>query len=240
VISSFHDSGFDLNYAFQLGFESAGGEVLDILVTHRPGRPGDLPAALERAAALRPAVVYASYAGAEALDFLQAYGASQLRGRAALVGGGFLTDEPLLRRAGSAALGARTAATWSPRLAGAESERFARSYRLGAGAHPDQFAALGYDTGLLVLHATALGGPRTPEFAQALSSAELAGARGALRTDPSSREVSAPLYLREVRGGAPAAHQIVRALDPIAADDPRAQALASTLRSGWLNGYLAV
>jgi branched-chain amino acid transport system substrate-binding protein len=243
IASSFYDSGYDSIYAFRQGFEGSGGTVAETVFTHHPAHPRDLALALDTIAALQPDVVYAAYSGHRAADFLRAYADSRLAGRVPLVGPGMLADESLLAEAGSAALGVRTALSWSLDLPSAHNQRFVSAARQ-AGATADPFAVLGYDAALLIAQAldSVHDDPSdTAGLARAMTNFAAPGPRGQLSMQAATREIASPLYLREVRQGVGGLANIAIAeLPAIAASDARVGALRSDVRSGWINGYLCV
>jgi branched-chain amino acid transport system substrate-binding protein len=73
VATSFYDAGYDAPYVFRLGFEGAGGTVVETSVTHIPPRSPDLALLAAAIRAADPDVVYAAYSGAEAREFARAY-----------------------------------------------------------------------------------------------------------------------------------------------------------------------
>lgn len=219
VAISFYESGYDLPYAFRLGYERAGGSILTTAITHLPtSAPGDLDAALAQIAAADPEVVYAAYSGDEATAFVQAYAASALAGRVPLVGSGLLVDSPQARQAG-AAIGARTASAW--------------------GADAGQFALLGYEAAQLALRAAER---RAAAGAEAdFDGLHIESPRGTLAIDPHTGGATGPITLRELRATAAGPQSVaVATLADASADDPALAELRTTPRTGWLNAYLCV
>lgn len=97
LVYSLYESGYDTPYAFQLGVEAAGGEVLHTRVTHVPPDKGGFGILEEIARDLRPDYLYALYDGKRALDFVRWYAASTLAGRVPLLGAGLLVRGPPAR-----------------------------------------------------------------------------------------------------------------------------------------------
>lgn len=238
IASSFYESGYDSLYAFQLGFESAGGSVAETFVSHVPpdGAGWDeLIAAIRRA---RPDLVYALYSGPLATDFVQAYAAAGLAGQIPLAASPFTVDEAFLPDHGPAALGIRSVLPWAGGLATVENAAFVAAYREQTGRTPDAFALLGYDTARLVAAGLQAAG-RAGGLRQALAGLRLSSPRGSLRMDAASQQTRSPLYLREVRQGASGLENaVVGVLDAVADTDPRLQSLRSSPRTGWLHPYL--
>lgn len=146
VAASMHESGYDAHYAFQMGFESAGGEVIAARVTDAPLNPGGVHAFLSEVDREQPDVVFANYSGHDAVPFMRAW--AKTCHRPALVGSSFLADENVLPLLGDAALGVRSVAAWSPDSADALRK---------AGRTPDAFAVLGHECGVLVAEWAACG-----------------------------------------------------------------------------------
>ncbi len=109
LAASCYDSGFDTFAAFRLGFESAGGRVLQTIITHQPNGGPSVAEALRTIAAARPDFVYAAYSGALAVEWVRAYSQAGLAGSIPLAGSAFLAHETLLAAQGNAALGIVTA-----------------------------------------------------------------------------------------------------------------------------------
>ncbi|HUS16329.1 MAG TPA: ABC transporter substrate-binding protein [Chloroflexia bacterium] len=155
LAASCYDSGYDAFAAFRLGFENAGGLVLQTAITHQPaGGPG-LAAVMQDIAAARPDFVYAAYCGVAALEWMGAYQAAGLAGAIPLAGGPMLTNESWLAAAGDAALGIITAVPGPRDVAAVAAKAGAAPGHPGAPA--ELLALLGYETGR-ILTGQPLGG----------------------------------------------------------------------------------
>jgi branched-chain amino acid transport system substrate-binding protein len=239
IASAFYDSGYDTIYAFWSGFEHAGGQQPELVVSHRPdgGSMDDVVTAVRQA---RPDAVFAAYSGPRAVEFVQAYAAAGLHNQAPLLGGGFLVDDALLAEHGAAAMGVFSAHSYAPGLPVTEHHDFAGRYQTFAGADADEFAALGYDSGRLAL--AALQGAGANQHAGALRDALMAaaidGPRGHVQFDLATLEARPPVYLREVqKDGSGVRHVVIDDLSALAAQHVDAPAGP---RSGWRNAYLVV
>jgi branched-chain amino acid transport system substrate-binding protein len=234
IAASAHDGGFDAVDAFQLGFEQAGGEVVATQLSHRPGASAGLPELMTAIAAARPSLVYAAYAGAQADEFLHAFADAGLAGQIPLVGAGLLADGA----APAAAVPEITSAlSWSPALATPAALALRAELPQAMGQPADAFAALGYDTGLLI----AAGSGAGRELRDSLARASVVGARGALSVDPRTGVVASPLYLSATRWDGAARHDALAAELPLtSALVERAAPLLSALKTGWLNAYLCI
>lgn len=214
VAASMHESGYDSHYAFQMGFESEGGEVIATRVTDAPFNPGGVHAFLSEVERLQPDVVFANYSGHDALPFMRAWANGSAR--AALVGSPFFVDENVLLSLGVAALGVRSVFPWAPGLNRPGNADFVTTLRKG-GRTPDAFSMLGFECGQ--------------------AAANWAGAGRLTASSDGPRHPANPLYLREVtRRG----NEIVAELGKVDESHARILALRSGVRTGWTNTYLSV
>ena len=202
LASSRADAGYDALYAFRRAFESAGGTVAASFVTETGAPDGDLAELFDAVRRSRPSVVYASYSGREAVEFVRAYAAAGLRRHAPLVCTPFATEDHQLAALGGAAVGVRSVASWTASARTPAGVELARGFRAATGRPADAFAALGYDTGLLVaaglVRAAKLRLGRR-RLVEALAGASVEGPRGRLRVDGRTSSVRGPLTLRTVR-----------------------------------------
>lgn len=75
LIISYHDSNFDLPYAFEAGFASAGGRITASAMWDAPGTAVAPRNVLERVRVEKPDAVCALFSGSEATNFVKAYAA---------------------------------------------------------------------------------------------------------------------------------------------------------------------
>lgn len=232
LLSSLYDAGFDTLFALQMGFESAGGELLNRAVTGLVA--GDLQPALQRAAQSGADFIAAFYQGEEAAAFLRAYAQSGLK--LPLVGPGFLTetDAPASLPAVYSALGwgsgISTAAAWAfnsalPRLGGGE---------------PSALSLLGYEAaGLLDAALSKVETGAASRLNAALDGLRFSGPRGEVICVPGSGIFCAPVYLRQLRAGANGSENaVLNALQGPSLSDERVLALRAGQKTGWTQPYL--
>lgn len=82
IISSFYESGFDSLLAFRLGFEECKGKIFDTIVTDAPIAGKDLlENAFRKIKEKQPDMIYASYCGDAAEDFIKGYISAGLAGK---------------------------------------------------------------------------------------------------------------------------------------------------------------
>jgi len=241
VTSSFYESGYDAPYAFNVGFESAGGKILQNFVNHIPESLDDTDKLLSEIKAAKPDFVYASYSGHEAVEFVKAYHESGLANEIPLIGSAFLVDESILPAQGAAALGIKTCMPWSSHLTIAENQSFMRAYQRQTSRTADAFALLGFDAAHIILSvaATTRTDLRKSRAAKkAVAAAEINSPRGNVKLSKSLSPASS-LYLREVRKQEGIlSNQPVEQIDHYASSIARKKLIQSDLQTGWLNPYL--
>jgi branched-chain amino acid transport system substrate-binding protein len=243
LAASFYDSGYDTLAAFQLGFEQAGGEVVQIHLTHLPTEAGEPLPLIAPIAASRPDFVFAAYSGGFAVDFIRAYAESELAGRVPLLGTDFLTGKRVLQQVRGAATGIITASSWG-NPGNAASGAFRTAYAAHGRGEPGAFALLGYETALIAVAAlaqVASGMATAATLRDALASVCIDGPRGCVTMQPRAQSTSAPVFLRRVAAaGAAAVNETIAELAMVGDLDAQLAALRSSQRSGWLNTYLGI
>ncbi len=234
IISSFYESGYDVVYAFQLGFESVGGEVLRTRVTLRDG---DVHSALAQARADRPDAIAGFYSGTGSGLFLRAYASAGL-GSIPLVGPGFLTDE----LSNLAALPGRvyTALGWASAMKGAHAYAFANTHRRTWGDEPGPFDLLGYEAAGLVdaaLRRCEAGSSGASHlYWQGLT---ITTPRGKLYNPAGTQQFNGPLHLRLARPGLGGyANELVSNLAAPPASNAALRELRASLKTGFTSVYL--
>jgi len=243
VASSLYESGYDALYAFRLGAERAGGQIVKNFVSHIPPDQADLTRLMQEIANANPHVVHASYSGREGLEFMKAYSAAGLAQKIPLSTSAFMMDEPLLGEVGSDALGVRSILAWSPTLDTVENRTFVRAFAKSNGRNPDAFAVVGYDTGGLILAGLAATGgdvANPNKLRDALRRASFAGPRGIVRMNPQTHGTTAPLYLCQVsRKGSMLVNDVMDEVKTASDHHTTLVALHAEERTGWLNTYLS-
>ena len=240
--ASFYESGYDALYAVQLGVESAGGKVVDTLITHTAPQSSGIEAALAAIRAAHPDSVFAHYSGQESVEFLDAYLTSGLSGDIPLVTSGFALHDHALTALGNELVGVQSGLSWSNSLPYETNTQFTAAFRDFSGYSADALAVLGYDTAHLIDHAAGAAGSFNPDrMMQALNAAQIDSPRGLLTLNPATRSFGSPIYQREVRPqGLALANVAVAALDGVSAQEAWAKLPETSIRSGWLNPYLSL
>ena len=245
VAAAFHEAGYGIVDAFYRGFLGGGGRIAAIEVTHRESATQDPSDAVARLAASGADFLFGLYSGREGVSFMQALAAAGLAGGLPLVTTPMLTHGHWAAALPPEVLGSRTACSWVPGTHPVEDQKFlAASAGRGTRPLPDVFGLVAYEAGLLIAAALARtnGRPVTGELlAEAIAGAEFASPRGAMRVDPTLREVTTSDSLIEIVedvAGTPA----WRAIEPLPLPD-RYRDDTHELRqlerkTGWLNAYL--
>jgi branched-chain amino acid transport system substrate-binding protein len=242
IATSFYESGYDTSYMFARGLERAGGTVLGRHVTHLPRQADTFSPMIAAIKQASPDMVYAAYSGQQGRDFMRAYADANLAGRVPLVGSGFLLDESLLAQHGQAALHSISGFAWALELDTPENRAFTSAYRAAAGRPADPFAVLGYDAGRLIADAVdaTTNTDATNQLLTALRTRQLQSPRGGLAMNDQTQSGATPLYIRQVRRQRGVlGNAVIAKVDPLVALD-EAAAIQASVKSGWLDAYLAV
>jgi branched-chain amino acid transport system substrate-binding protein len=243
--SSFYESGYDAVYAFQHGFESAGGQIVRSLVQHVPTETQDqTPLILNTIREEMPDLVFASYSGSAAAEFVHAYYHSGLSSQVPLLGSGFLADESLDSGYSKQAAGIRTCMPWSPDLNLADNVNFQRTFKRNTGCRASVFAVMGYETARLIERVMILNERYTSnseKIRMALSEIRFMSPRGNLEIEKQTSTVKSPLYLREARpAGSEIRHTILAELKGSLTKDSQLPLMNTSVKTGWLNPYLCI
>jgi branched-chain amino acid transport system substrate-binding protein len=159
-------------------------------------------------------LVYATYAGADAVRFMQQYTAFGLKRALPLAGYGYIAEEDLLEAVKDAAEGVWTGQIWAYGLDTAANRTFIENYRRRFSTVPTTDSISGYGSAQIAWEAfNRLGGAAASQ--EALSDAILAthvdSPRGPLSFDPETRNVIQNIYVREVVRDGDAFHNRVLA-----------------------------
>jgi branched-chain amino acid transport system substrate-binding protein len=238
VASGLSDSGYDTVYAFRRGFESAGGTVVGEAVTH-----ADTPGLAELFAAVRSSganVVYGLYSGAHAVEFVQGYAGSGVGAKLAV--GNLAVEDYLLSDVGTASVGATSCASWTGTRATKANQAFTKAFKSRFGRTADPFAALGYDTAVLVAEGArraSKSGLGVRRLIDALDGASIEGPRGTLVVDAATNTVTCPLSIRQVKRTVSGLANVDVAQAQVVGSFPSALGgLAAGPVSGYINEYL--
>lgn len=148
-----------------------------------------------------PDLVYASYAGSDAVRFVQQFNSFGLKKSIKLAGYGYIVSEDLLHAEGAAAEGVNSGLNWAYGLDTPMNKEFVAKWLKKYGTSPSVDSVAGYVGAHVVWDAfKKLGGKVTSQ--EALSNAVLQTKidtpRGPISFDPATRNVIQNIYIREV------------------------------------------
>jgi branched-chain amino acid transport system substrate-binding protein len=159
-------------------------------------------------------LVYATYAGTDAVRFVQQFTAFGLKSSLRLAGYGYLVEEDVLEAEKDAAEGVYSGINWAYGLDTPANKAFVASYRKQFNAVPTVDAVAGYVGAQIAWEAFNKLGDKAPSQ-EALSDAILATRidtpRGPVSFDPETRNVVQNIYVREVVRDGDAFHNKVLA-----------------------------
>ena len=133
--------------AFMAGFRAAGGEIAAEI--YPPFDTHDFGPYLRQAAAVGADAVYAWFAGADAIRFVQQYGDSGLA-RLPLTGHSALTADTILPKIGEAALGIVSVGSYSAAVDTPENRQFVREYEAAFDSWPSRYSECGWIAAALI------------------------------------------------------------------------------------------
>lgn len=204
LLSSGFEAGLDGLRSFRHGLDGA---AVGERGFHMPRTPlRDAPAGLDAVASVEvarqaaPGYVAAFLAGREGLEFLRSFQAAGLAGRLPLLGPPVLAEAALAAGRADLLDGFVTAGTWTPGLATPDQRTLEG---LVGGRQAGGFAALGFDTGRLLLAAARDGGGHLRFLREALERAQWQGLAGPRRIDPGSHAALGDVLFTRFEAGRP-------------------------------------
>ena len=199
--------------AFRSTFQMKGAQkVGDVFV---PIGTSDFAPYLSQIKKAEPDLVYASYAGADAVRFVQQFASFGLASSIKLAGYGYLVEEDLFAAQGDAALGIQSALNWAYGLDTPENKQFIAEYRSRYKDTATVDAVAGYVGAQIVSEAIkSLDGTIRDQLAlsKAIAGVKLASTpRGPIAFDPETHNVIQNIFIREVRKQGNETHNYVLA-----------------------------
>ncbi len=137
-------AGTAIGDAFVQGFEEAGGTIAGRQLTPPFGAARDYQPFLSEIQASDADVVFAFYAGADAINFVRQYDDFGLKDRLPLVGYAAVEEE-VLHEQGDSALGVLSQSHYAHSLDNPENIRFVEAYKERTGRNPSAYSVQGYD-----------------------------------------------------------------------------------------------
>jgi branched-chain amino acid transport system substrate-binding protein len=146
-------------------------------------------------------LLYATYAGADAVRFVQQFAQFGLKTSLHLSGYGYLVEEDVLEAEKDAALGAFSGLNWAYGIDTPANKTFLANFRKLYNAVPTVDAVAGYVGAQVVWEAfNTLGGviPNQEALSDAVLGVKINTPRGPISFDPETRNVIQNIYIREV------------------------------------------
>lgn len=144
IIASNYQAGQDAANGFKRQFK---GQIVQEIFP--PLSQPDFSAEISQIAASKPDAVFAFIAGSPAINFVKQYAASGLKKDIPLFSA-FTVYGPYLETIGEAAIGARSAAFWTPDTDNPASKRFVEAFRKEYGYVPSNISAQAYESAKLI------------------------------------------------------------------------------------------
>lgn len=144
IIASNYQAGQDAAAGFKRTFK---GTIVQEI--YPPLTQPDFSAEISQIAASKPDAVFAFVAGSPAINFVKQYAASGLKKDVPLFSA-FTVYGPYLETIGDAALGARSAAFWTPDTDNPASKKFVEAFRREYGYVPSNISAQSYEAAKVI------------------------------------------------------------------------------------------
>jgi len=160
----------------------------------------DFSVELARVRDLAPDAIYQFHPGGAGINFAKPYANSGLSKQVPMFLPVFSMDLRMIQATGNAAEGVYSTALWSPLLDVPESKQFVEDFKKAYGRVPTHYAALAYDTALLIASALkAVDGDlnRADEFRAALQKADFKSVRGNFAFDTNHHPIQ-DYYLTKI------------------------------------------
>jgi branched-chain amino acid transport system substrate-binding protein len=189
---------------FKRGFEDNGGKVIEEIWTPFQ-KTKDWGAALTQAGNSGAEIIYAFYAGAEAVQVVKQHADFGLREKIPLIGDHWVYDEALWPALGDLVLGAKHLTTHFPGLQTEANLKFVKAYQDKYHQDPDVSAELGYDNGKAIMLTFAKLGGEMPEdrakFISTMRELTFDAPRGKIRFNPQNSALLEKVYIVEIAKG---------------------------------------
>jgi branched-chain amino acid transport system substrate-binding protein len=203
--------------AFEKTFKVKGGERVGEV--YAPLGTSDFAPFLTEIKRANPEVVYASYAGSDAVRFVQQFNAFGLQNTIKLAGYGYLVEEDTIEAQGPAAIGVYSGLNWAYGIDTPANKAFVANYRKLYNSIPTVDSVAGYVGAEVVWNAFKKLGGKVPDQ-EALSNAVLETRidtpRGPISFDPETRNVIQNIYIREtVKDGNEAHNKVIATFEAV-------------------------
>jgi branched-chain amino acid transport system substrate-binding protein len=166
-----------------------------------------------------PDLVYASYAGSDAVRFVQQFASFGLGSSIKLAGYGYLAEEDTFAAQGDAAVGIYSSLNWAYGIDTPVNKAFVSTYRKTLDAIPTVDSVAGYVGAQVVWDAlNRLGGkvPSQEALSKAIEETKIDTPRGPISFDPDTHNVIQNIYIREaVKEGSEIHNKVLAKFDAV-------------------------
>ena len=184
---------------FRRTFTAAGGTIVN--EQYPPFGPiSDFGPYLTKIKEAKPDAVFTFFAGPPATALVKQFSEFGLNKTIKLTGPGWIVSPLNLPSEGDAAVGVIGILNYVPAIDNPINHKFQKEFQASHHRVASEFAAQGYDMGLLIYAALKETGGKTAKKAliSALHKVKVEGTRGALRIDPKTNNIIQNLYIYEV------------------------------------------
>jgi branched-chain amino acid transport system substrate-binding protein len=196
-----YSAGHSFLGAFKRGFEEGGGKVVQEIWTPFQ-KTKDWGAALTQASNSGAQIIYAFYAGAEAVQVVKQHADFGLRDKLPLVGDHWVYDKLNWTALGDLVAGPKFITTYLPTDKTEANQKFVTRYREMFKQDPEVNAALGYDNGkAIMLTLEKLGGKMPAEKSQFIATLRglvFDAPRGKVRFSASNSALLEKVYVAQI------------------------------------------
>lgn len=194
--------GHDFATVFAAGFTAAGGTVKAQIFS--PSGTNDYQPYLTQISGAAPDMVFSSYNGTDALNFVKQFAQFGLNKTIKIVSVGSLVSADILPQEGAAAAGIYTDDMWTASLTNAENVKFLADYKAKYNADAPVYAVYGYDEAHMIVDAlNSLHGDTSDlkAFETALGSVDFPSPRGDFKLAPNHDAIQS-FYIMQVDNSA--------------------------------------
>ncbi len=200
VIAPNYAAGKETINGFKKGFIAAGGTIVGeawpALATN------DYGSYLQQISKAKPDVVFAFFAGTDAVRFVQQYTEFGLKKSIPLNGAGWINGEDVRPAQGNAVEGVKGSLYWQLTLDTPENKKFVEDYKKKFGKEPSGEAVEGYDTARIIAESLeALKGDTSDKLklAQSWGDVKFVSPRGPIEFDKENHMIIQNIYLAETQ-----------------------------------------
>lgn len=240
LIAGFYDVGYDSTYAFIRGVEVSGGEVETHIL--KSNEKDGISNAVNKAQNSNYDFIYVLMSGDQAREFIIRY-KSEEKEPLPLLTTPFVAENSNLPMLGEYANGLQSLTSWTKEIQNWSNQEFNKDFMKTYREEPNQFAVLGYETGLMVYQALASckSDFSGQNLRRCISEIKFESPRGEFTFDKQCGWANVSMYrTRIVSGSLSERNDIQEEIVPIGSVHSDLASLDTSIRSGWFNPYLFV